>query len=74
MAKQTFVNILPGDTAPWFKQRSGRNPQYAFDTAAGRYLVLCFLASASDEHAGQRLRPHAAGPASSTMTPHPSSP
>ena len=47
----SYVNILPGDTAPWFAQRSTSNPRYVFDTAAGRYLVLCFLGSGSDDHA-----------------------
>lgn len=43
-----YATLLPGDTAPWFKQRSGGNPTYVFDTAAGRYLVLCFFMSTSD--------------------------
>ncbi|RWY66760.1 2OG-Fe(II) oxygenase [Rhizobium sp. WSM1325] len=43
----TYANILPGDPAPWFHQRSMANPSFAFDTAAGRYLVLCFFGSAS---------------------------
>jgi predicted 2-oxoglutarate/Fe(II)-dependent dioxygenase YbiX/peroxiredoxin len=47
----SYLNILPGDTAPWFAQRSGSNPRYVFDTAGGRYLVLCFLATAGDSHA-----------------------
>ena len=51
MSKLSYVNILPGDTAPWFTQRSTSNQRFVFDTAAGRYIVLCFLASASDEHA-----------------------
>jgi peroxiredoxin len=42
-----FVNLGPGDPAPWFHQRSTTNPRYAFDTAAGRYIVLCFFASAA---------------------------
>jgi len=41
--------LTPGDPAPWFKQRSTTNPNYAFDTAAGRYIVLCFFATAGDE-------------------------
>ncbi len=49
----SYVNILPGDTAPWFAQRSTSNPRYVFDTAAGRYLVLCFLGSGSDDHVGR---------------------
>ena len=40
---------MPGDPAPWFHQRSTNNPNYAFDMAAGRYIVLCFYASAADE-------------------------
>ena len=43
-----YVTLMPGDPAPWFHQRSTSNPRYAFDTAAGRYLVLCFFASAAD--------------------------
>jgi hypothetical protein len=31
-----------GDPVPWFKQNSTSNPHYSFDTAAGRYVVLCF--------------------------------
>ena len=44
-----FRAVLPGDPAPWFRQRCGSNPHYAFDTTAGRYLVLCFFGSAGDE-------------------------
>ncbi len=40
--------LLPGDPAPSFYQRTPSNPRYAFDSAAGRYLVLCFFGSASD--------------------------
>ena len=43
--------VLPGDPAPTFRQRSPANPHYAFGTAAGRYLVLCFLGSAADQRA-----------------------
>lgn len=46
----THVFLGAGDPAPWFKQRSFGNPTYSFDTAAGRYLVLCYFASAADEH------------------------
>ena len=44
--------LQPGDPAPWFRQRSTGNPNYAFDTVAGRYIVLCFFGTAADE-AGQ---------------------
>jgi predicted 2-oxoglutarate/Fe(II)-dependent dioxygenase YbiX/peroxiredoxin len=46
-----FVTLMPGDPAPWFKQRTFGNPKFAFDTVAGRYVVLCFHGGASDPHA-----------------------
>ena len=49
------VLLTPGDPAPRFRQRSGANPAYAFDTAAGRYLILCFLGSGGDSHAQQAI-------------------
>jgi peroxiredoxin/predicted 2-oxoglutarate/Fe(II)-dependent dioxygenase YbiX len=45
---KSYVALAPGDPAPWFHQRSTTNPRYAFDSAAGRYLVLCFFATAGD--------------------------
>src|SRR5215210_868268 len=42
-----FRNLLPGDPAPWFRQRSSNNPNFAFDSAAGRYIVMCFFGTAS---------------------------
>ena len=39
---------LVGDPAPWFRQRSGGNPGFVFDMAAGRFIVLCFFGSAGD--------------------------
>ncbi|HKK31301.1 MAG TPA: redoxin domain-containing protein, partial [Alphaproteobacteria bacterium] len=46
-----YARVLRGDPAPYFQQRSYANPRYAFDTAAGRYIVLCFFGSASTAHA-----------------------
>jgi peroxiredoxin/predicted 2-oxoglutarate/Fe(II)-dependent dioxygenase YbiX len=43
-----YVVLGPGDPAPCFSQRSASNPSYVFDTAAGRWLVLCFFGSAGD--------------------------
>lgn len=48
--------LTPGDPAPCFTQRSVSNPRFAFDSAAGRYLVLCFFGSATDPHAQAALR------------------
>jgi peroxiredoxin len=39
--------LRPGDPAPWFKAPSSNNPSFAFDTVAGRYIVLCFLGSST---------------------------
>ncbi|MBU2358899.1 MAG: 2OG-Fe(II) oxygenase [Alphaproteobacteria bacterium] len=48
--------LTPGDPAPSFNQRSVANPLYAFGSAAGRYLVLCFFGSAADGHAQAALK------------------
>lgn len=37
-----------GDPAPWFQARCTSNDRFHFDTVAGRYVVLCFFASAAD--------------------------
>ena len=47
-AESRPVTLAIGDPAPWFHQRSSSNPRYAFDTAGGRYIVLCFYGSAAD--------------------------
>jgi peroxiredoxin len=52
---KTFVNLTPGDPAPWFHQRSGGNPSYAFDTVGGRWIVLCFFGTAGDEDGRRAL-------------------
>jgi len=35
--------IDPGEPAPWFKAPTPSNPEFVFDTAAGRYVLLAFL-------------------------------
>lgn len=50
-----YVNLTAGDPAPWFRARSGANPRYAFESAGGRYLALCFAGSAGDPHAAAAL-------------------
>ena len=47
--------LYPGDPAPWFHQRTSANPNFAFDTAGGRYLVLCLFGSAASEPARAAL-------------------
>lgn len=48
-ARQDYRPLFVGDPAPWFHQKSTSNPNYAFQATAGRYVVLCFFATASDE-------------------------
>lgn len=50
--KPRYAHLLAGDPAPWFSQRADCRENFTFDTAAGRYLVLCFYAFGSDA-AGQ---------------------
>jgi predicted 2-oxoglutarate/Fe(II)-dependent dioxygenase YbiX/peroxiredoxin len=56
MATFSYSNLVAGDTAPWFTQRTSGNPRYVFDTTAGRYLVLCFLMSGGDSHAVEAVK------------------
>ena len=56
MSSLTYVNLLPGDPAPWFRQRSTSNAAYSFDTVAGRYVVMCFFGSAADPLSQAALR------------------
>ena len=44
MSRRIFYS---GDPVPWFTARSTNNPDFLFDTAAGRYLVMSFFGSAA---------------------------
>src|SRR5687768_854963 len=35
--------LLPGQNAPWFVAPTPSNPEFAFDTTAGRYVLMLFL-------------------------------
>jgi len=50
------VQPMAGDPAPGFIQRTPNNPRYNFDSAAGRYLVLCFFGTAADPQAQAALQ------------------
>ena len=48
--------LLPGDPAPYFHAAAlGGNPRYAFDTAAGRPVLMLFLGSAGWAPAAEAL-------------------
>lgn len=51
-----FINLLAGDPAPTFRQRSFANPRYAFDTAAGRFIVMAFFGTAGDPNTQARIK------------------
>jgi len=53
---------MAGDPAPGFIQRTSSNPRYSFDSAAGRYLLLCFFGSAADPRAQAALHAVAGRP------------
>jgi hypothetical protein len=52
-----YVNLTAGDPGPWFVQHSSANPTFAFDMAAGRYVVLCFYGSAAEAHSKMHSKP-----------------
>ena len=48
-----------GEPAPWFKAPTPSSPEFVFDTAAGRYVLMVFLPSDAAQ-AGEALRTLAA--------------
>jgi peroxiredoxin len=49
--------LLPGEPAPWFHaQALSGNPRYAFDSVAGRHIVLLMAGSAGTEQVAAALR------------------
>ena len=48
----SFVALAPGDRCPTFELRTQSRESFLSDTAAGRYIVICLVVTASD-HEGQ---------------------
>ena len=48
--------LSPGEPAPWFTAPTPSNPQYAFDTVAGRFVLLAFLPAGDAAAGGAALR------------------
>jgi len=44
----SYRNLLAGDPAPWFAVRATTRRDFHIDTAAGRYIVLCFFVSTAE--------------------------
>lgn len=53
---RSYVRLEVGDPAPWFSQRTPGNSRFTFDVTAGRYIVLCFYVTASDQRGQQALK------------------
>ena len=49
------MKMQPGDPAPWFNLPSTDNPNYAFHSVAGRYILMAFLGSAARPEAQAAL-------------------
>jgi len=50
LAPASFVDLAPGDPAPWFEAGVMEgNPHFAFHTAAGRHVLMLFFGSSSLE-------------------------
>lgn len=48
--------LVPGEPAPWFRTRAiGGSDNYVFDTVAGRFVLMLFVASAADPAAAEAL-------------------
>jgi len=52
--------FMPGEPAPWFKAPTPSNPEFIFDTAAGRYVLLVFLPKSDQAASAEALRALAA--------------
>jgi predicted 2-oxoglutarate/Fe(II)-dependent dioxygenase YbiX/peroxiredoxin len=48
--------LTPGEPAPWFTAPTPSNPEYVFDTVAGRFVLLAFLPAGDGELAGSALK------------------
>jgi predicted 2-oxoglutarate/Fe(II)-dependent dioxygenase YbiX/peroxiredoxin len=52
--------LQSGDSAPWFTAPTPSNPEFVFDTAAGRWVLLAFLSAADAAGNAAALRELAA--------------
>jgi hypothetical protein len=41
------MRLMPGDPAPWFRARASTDPRFNIDVAAGHWLALTFVDSAT---------------------------
>lgn len=55
MPELRYRELKPGDPAPWFHQRCTSNERYAFDTVAGRWVLLCLHGTVAAPWSALRL-------------------
>src|SRR6185369_16001739 len=48
--------LSPGEPAPWFTAPTPSNPEFVFDTAGGRFVLLAFLPAADAPASGAALK------------------
>ena len=48
----TPMTLSFGENAPWFTAPSPSNPEFVFDTAAGRYVLMLFLPTDPEDRIG----------------------
>jgi peroxiredoxin len=48
--------LSPGEPAPWFTAPTPSNPEYVFDTVAGRFVLLAFLPTGDPVVCGAALK------------------
>ena len=48
--------LSPGEPAPWFTAPTPSNPEFVFDTAGGRFVLLAFLPAADALASGAALK------------------
>lgn len=58
---RSYISLSVGDPAPWFTQAMGEEA-YAIHRSGGRYVVLCFFASAADAAGAAAMAEVAANP------------
>ena len=51
-----MTHLTPGDPAPWFSAPASNNPNFAFSTVAGRFVVLSFFGSVGEPAGGRFLQ------------------
>lgn len=55
VSESSYAQVMPGDAAPWFEQRTAVNPKFHFESVAGCYVVMCFFGRTDDQLGQQAI-------------------